>query len=74
MTFLRCSVIIIKETAKVRLPMDNASYDTLSKELREALAGCDVLAGPEQLEYFYQLYDPNTDGFYYLIFRATASR
>ena len=54
--------------------MDNASYGTLSKELREALAGCDVLAGPEQLEYFYRLYDPKTDGFYYLIFRATASR
>ena len=42
-------------------------YEGLPEELAAALKRCDILAGPEQLEYFYQLYDPRTGGFYYSI-------
>ena len=46
--------------------MENC-YNGLSEELVAALKRLDVLAGPEQLEYFYNLYDPETGGFYYSI-------
>ena len=39
----------------------------ISKELSDALGRCSLIVGPEQLEYFYQLYDPETGGFYYSI-------
>ena len=42
-------------------------YEGLPEELVKALKRTDILAGPEQLEYFYQLYDPRTGGFYYSI-------
>ena len=47
--------------------MENNNFDSLPKELQEALLRCDELVGPEQLEYYYQLYDPETGGFYYSI-------
>ena len=47
--------------------MSEQKFENLPKELQEALLRCDILAGPEQLEYFYQLYDPKTGGFYYSI-------
>ena len=46
---------------------DNNIYAELPEELAAALKRSDILAGPEQLEYFYQLYDPATGGFYYSI-------
>ncbi len=46
---------------------DNNIYAGLPEELAKALKRSDILAGPEQLEYFYQLYDPTTGGFYYSI-------
>ena len=52
--------------------MENNNFDSLPKELREALLRCDLLIGEEQLEYYYQLYDPKTGGFYYSI--SSASR
>ena len=39
----------------------------ISPSLREALGECDLLVGREQLDYFYELYDPRTGGFYYSI-------
>lgn len=42
-------------------------FNSLPEELKAALLRCDLLAGEEQLEYFYQLYDPKTGGFYYSI-------
>jgi len=39
----------------------------LPEALQQALKRCDVLVGPETLEYYYQLYDPETGGFYYSI-------
>ena len=45
--------------------MNETNYDGLPKDLGEALKRCDLLAGPEQLELYYQLYDPKTGGFYY---------
>ena len=42
-------------------------YEGLPEELVKALKRTDILAGPEQLEYFYNLYDPKTGGFYYSI-------
>ena len=42
-------------------------FNCLPRELQEALKRCDLLAGEEQLEYYYQLYDPATGGFYYSI-------
>ena len=47
--------------------MSEQKFENLPKELQEALLRCDELAGPEQLEYYYQLYDPKTGGFYYSI-------
>ena len=45
----------------------NTTYDALPKDLKEALARCDQLAGEDQLELFYNLYDPATGGFYHTI-------
>ncbi|MBQ7387354.1 MAG: hypothetical protein IJW03_04215 [Clostridia bacterium] len=42
-------------------------YGNLPKELVEALKRCDLLVGRETLEYAYNLYDPETGGFYYSI-------
>ncbi len=39
----------------------------IPEALKNALSACDALIGPEQLEYFYNLYDPKTGGFYYSI-------
>ena len=47
--------------------MENASFDLLPNDLQTALKRCDELVPDEQLEYFYQLYDPKTGGFYYSI-------
>ncbi len=47
--------------------MNDTAYEALPKALREALARCDELAGPEQLELFYNLYDPKSGGFYHTI-------
>jgi len=47
--------------------MENNNFDSLPKELQEALLRCDVLVDVGQLEYYYQLYDPETGGFYYSI-------
>ena len=47
--------------------MSENTFEKLPKKLQEALLRCDELAGPEQLEYYYQLYDPRTGGFYYSI-------
>ena len=46
--------------------MDNI-FAGLPEELVKALKRCDLLAGDEQLEYFYKLYDPETGVFYYSI-------
>ena len=43
------------------------SYERLPDELRKALKRCDLLVGNEILEYYYNLYDPKTGGFYYSI-------
>ena len=45
----------------------NNSFESLPQDLREALLRCDLLIGEEMVEYFYQLYDPKTGGFYYSI-------
>ena len=47
--------------------MSDNGYEKLPLDLREALKRCDLLAGPEQLELYYELYDPKTGGFYYSI-------
>ena len=47
--------------------MSENTFEKLPKKLQDALMRCDALAGPEQLEYYYQLYDPRTGGFYYSI-------
>ena len=47
--------------------MKDNKYPNLPSELVQALKRCDLLVGPEILEYFYQLYDPKTGGFYYSI-------
>ena len=39
----------------------------LPSELITALDRCDILVGKETLDYFYDLYDPDTGGFYYSI-------
>lgn len=46
----------------------------LSPELTAALARCDELVGKETLDYFYELYDPATGGFYYSISSRDAHR
>jgi len=43
----------------------NNETNLLPEALREALKRCDLLVGQDTLEYFYQLYDPATGGFYY---------
>ncbi len=47
--------------------MSEITFENLPKRLQDALLRCDALAGPEQLDYFYELYDPKTGGFYYSI-------
>lgn len=47
--------------------MKDNGYARLPAALQEALARCDVLAGDDQLELFYNLYDPKTGGFYHTI-------
>ena len=48
--------------------MNNTTdYKDLPKDLVEALRGCDTLCGPEQLNLYYELFDPKTGGFYYSI-------
>ena len=47
--------------------MNNDVYKELPEDLAAALRRCDLLIGKEQLEYFYNLYDPETGGFYYSI-------
>lgn len=49
----------------------NASF---SPELTAALKRCDVLVGKDTLEYYYNLYDPATGGFYYSISSRDAER
>ena len=39
----------------------------LPKELEDALKRCDLLVGDEILDYYYNLFDPETGGFYYSI-------
>ena len=41
--------------------------NTLPASLTEALRRSDILVGTDTLEYYYQLYDPETGGFYYSI-------
>ena len=45
----------------------NENYGNLPSALVEALKRCDLLVGRETLEYAYNLYDPETGGFYYSI-------
>lgn len=40
---------------------------SIPEELRVALKRCDCLVGKDTLDYFYELYDPDTGGFYYSI-------
>ena len=47
--------------------MNNGIYASLPSDLAAALRRCDLLIGKEQLEYIYNLYDPETGGFYYSI-------
>ncbi len=47
--------------------MSQKDFRQLPKRLQDALLRCDALAGPDQLDYFYELYDPETGGFYYSI-------
>ena len=47
--------------------MTDSKYAGLPTELASALKRCDELVGDDVLEYFYQLYDPETGGFYYSI-------
>lgn len=42
-------------------------HNEFPKELKDALKRCDLLVGDEILEYYYNLYDPETGGFYYSI-------
>ena len=45
----------------------SGGFNSLPEKLREALKRCDLLIDKEQLDYFYDLYDPKTGGFYYSI-------
>ena len=47
--------------------MKENAFENLPEDLQQALLRCDELADARQLEYFYQLYDPKTGGFYYSI-------
>ena len=47
--------------------MENDNFNALPKKLQEALKRSDVLVGKQTLEYYYNLYDPRTGGFYYSI-------
>ncbi len=47
--------------------MNEIQFENLPKDLQDALNRCDLLIGKEQLEYYYQLYDPETGGFYYSV-------
>jgi hypothetical protein len=54
--------------------MINANFDLLPEDIKEALKRCDLLVGEEQLEYYYNLYDPGTGGFYYSISSRDAEK
>lgn len=47
--------------------MENTNKNEFPPRLTEALDRLKVLIGEDQLEYFYNLYDPRTGGFYYSI-------
>lgn len=47
---------------------------SFSPELSAALKRCDVLVGKDTLEYYYNLYDPATGGFYYSISSRDAEK
>ena len=47
--------------------MNNEIYNSIPEDLKKALQRCDLLIGTEQLEFFYNLYDPATGGFYHTI-------
>ena len=47
--------------------MNTTDYKDLPKDLVEALERCIELCGPEQLNLYYELFDPATGGFYYSI-------
>ena len=47
--------------------MEDSRFKQLPDALQEALRRSDSLVGPDTLEYYYQLYDPETGGFYYSI-------
>ena len=47
--------------------MENGKANELPQKLTEALERSKILVGEDQLEYFYNLYDPETGGFYYSI-------
>ena len=44
--------------------MSETSYNGLPEDLVAALKRCDLLIGTDQLELFYELFDPKTGGFY----------
>ena len=54
--------------------MIEKSFDMLPKDIQDALKRCDLLVGEEQLEYYYNLYDPKTGGFYYSISSRDAEK
>jgi len=45
----------------------NIQFSSLPKPLQKALLRTELLLGEKMLEYYYQLYDPETGGFYYSI-------
>ncbi|MBE6645798.1 MAG: hypothetical protein E7612_10580 [Ruminococcaceae bacterium] len=47
--------------------MNQNSFDKFPEALQAALARLNVLVGEETLDYFYELYDSETGGFYYSI-------
>ena len=54
--------------------MSKLKFEDLPKDLQDALRRCDVLVGDDQIEYYYQLYDPKTGGFYYSISSRDAEK
>ncbi len=45
--------------------MSDIKFENLPKDLQKALKRSDVLVGKKTLDYYYDLYDPETGGFYY---------
>ena len=45
--------------------MSQTDFNGLPPKLVEALKRLNILVGEDQLDYFYELYDPKTGGFYY---------